>query len=88
VIAFLSAGVGLGLYAGFSPGPLLALIIAQTIRHGPKEGVKVAFAPIITDFPIILISTFLLVYLSNYKWILYRFHFGWSIFGLFGIYEY
>jgi threonine/homoserine/homoserine lactone efflux protein len=70
VIAFLSAGVGLGLYAGFSPGPLLTLIIAQTIRHGPKEGVKVAFAPIITDFPIILISTFLLVYLSNYKWIL------------------
>jgi threonine/homoserine/homoserine lactone efflux protein len=70
VIAFLSVGVGLGLYAGFSPGPLLTLIIAQTIRHGPKEGVKVAFAPIITDFPIILISTFLLVYLSNYKWIL------------------
>jgi threonine/homoserine/homoserine lactone efflux protein len=70
VIAFLSAGVALGLYAGFSPGPLLTLIIAQTIRHGPKEGVKVAFAPIITDFPIILISTFLLVYLSNYKWIL------------------
>ena len=70
MIAFLSAGVGLGLYAGFSPGPLLALIIAQTIRHGPKEGAKVALAPIITDLPIILVSTFLLVYLSNYQWIL------------------
>jgi threonine/homoserine/homoserine lactone efflux protein len=70
VIAFLSAGVALGLYAGFSPGPLLTLVISQTIKHGPREGVKVAFAPIITDFPIILVSTFLLVRLSNYKSVL------------------
>jgi len=70
VITFLSAGVALGVYAGFSPGPLLALVISQTIKYGPKEGVKVAFAPIITDFPIILVSTLLLIRLSNYKWIL------------------
>jgi threonine/homoserine/homoserine lactone efflux protein len=70
VIAFLSAGVALGLYAGFSPGPLIALVISQTIKHGPKEGVKVAIAPLITDFPILLISTFLLYRLSNYRMIL------------------
>ena len=70
MIAFLSAGVVLGLYAGFSPGPLIALVISQTIKHGPKEGVKVAFAPLLTDFPILLISTFLLIRLSNYGMIL------------------
>jgi len=70
VITFLSTGVALGVYAGFSPGPLLALVISQTIKYGSKEGVKVAFAPIITDFPIILVSTLLLIRLSNYKWIL------------------
>jgi threonine/homoserine/homoserine lactone efflux protein len=62
--------VALGTYAGFSPGPLLALLVSQTIKHGPKEGVKVAFAPMITDFPILLVSTFLLIRISNHKWIL------------------
>ena len=70
MIAFLSAGIALGLYAGFSPGPLLALVISQTIKHGPKEGVKVALAPIMTDFPILLVSTTLLIRLSDYKMIL------------------
>jgi len=67
VIAYLSAGMALGLYAGFSPGPLLALVISHTLKHGPKEGVKVAFAPIITDFPILFVSTYLLIRLSDYK---------------------
>ena len=70
MIAFLGAGMALGLYAGFSPGPLLALVISQTLRHGSKEGVKVAFAPLMTDFPILLVSTFLLIRLSDYKAIL------------------
>lgn len=70
MIAFLSAGMALGLYAGISPGPLLALVISQTLKHGPKEGAKVALAPIITDFPILLVSTYLLIRLSDYKMIL------------------
>lgn len=57
---FLGAGILLGLSAGFSPGPLLALVISQTLRHGMREGVKVALAPLITDLPIVLICFFLL----------------------------
>ena len=70
MVAFLGAGMVLGLQAGFSPGPLLALVISQTLKHGPKEGAKVALAPIITDFPILLLSTYLLIRLSDYKMIL------------------
>jgi threonine/homoserine/homoserine lactone efflux protein len=64
-ITTLSAGIVLGLSAGLSPGPLLALVISQTLRHGVGEGVKVALAPLITDLPIILAATFLLKQFSN-----------------------
>jgi threonine/homoserine/homoserine lactone efflux protein len=70
MIASLSAGIVLGLSAGFTPGPLLTLVISQTLRHGFKEGVKVALAPLITDLPIILISTFALAQLTNFRNIL------------------
>lgn len=66
MISLLGAGVALGLSAGISPGPLLALVISQTLKHGYKEGAKVAVAPLITDFPIIIGSTVLLVNLSQY----------------------
>ncbi|MCU0588180.1 MAG: LysE family transporter [Syntrophobacteraceae bacterium] len=56
VATYLGSGILLGLSAGFSPGPLLALVISQTIRHGLREGVKVAMAPLVTDLPIILVS--------------------------------
>lgn len=56
-LVFLGAGLVLGLAAGFSPGPMLALVITQTLRHGPVEGVKVAFAPLVTDVPIVLAAT-------------------------------
>lgn len=49
-------GAGLGLASGLSPGPLMALVLAQTLAHGPREGVKVAAAPLLTDAPIILLA--------------------------------
>ncbi len=49
----LSYGVVLGLSAGFSPGPLQMILIAQTLRYGTAEGLKVAVAPLLTDLPII-----------------------------------
>lgn len=67
MIVFLSAGVVFGLSGGFSPGPLLTLVISQTLKHGIKEGVKVALAPLITDFPIILTATFVLTRLANFR---------------------
>lgn len=67
MIPFLTAGIVLGLSAGFSPGPLLTLVIAQTLRHGVREGAKVALAPLVTDLPIILLCTFVLTRLANFK---------------------
>ncbi len=65
MVFFLGAGVVLGLSAGFAPGPLLAMVLSQAIRHGAREGIKIAAAPLLTDLPIILVSTFLLAKLSG-----------------------
>jgi threonine/homoserine/homoserine lactone efflux protein len=50
----LISGMVLGLSAGLSPGPMLTLVISQTLRHGIREGVKVALAPLLTDTPIVM----------------------------------
>jgi threonine/homoserine/homoserine lactone efflux protein len=52
----LSFGLVLGISAGLSPGPLMSLVIAQTMQHGPREGVKVSLVPLLTDPPIILVG--------------------------------
>ena len=54
-----------GLSAGFSPGPLMALVIAQTLRYGVREGILAASAPVLTDAPIIIISFLVLSKLST-----------------------
>jgi threonine/homoserine/homoserine lactone efflux protein len=53
------SGMAFGLSAGLTPGPLLALVIAQTMAHGPREGCKVALAPLLTDTPIVLAALLL-----------------------------
>lgn len=57
MLEFLATGALLGLAAGFSPGPLMALVLAQGLRFGTREGMKVAAAPLITDVPIVILAT-------------------------------
>ena len=65
MIEYLGKGTLLGLAAGFSPGPLLVLVISETLRHTIKEGIKVSAAPLLTDIPILLVSLFILAGLSK-----------------------
>ncbi|MBN2029959.1 LysE family translocator [bacterium] len=69
-ITILLSGIVLGLSAGISPGPILTLAISQTLQHGLKEGIKIAFVPVITDLPIIAITLGLLSRLSEVHTIL------------------
>ena len=64
-LELLGVGAALGLAAGLSPGPLLALVVSQTVRHGPREGLKVAAAPLITDAPIVLLSVLVISRLES-----------------------
>jgi len=65
MLHFLAIGVALGLSAGMAPGPLLALVVAETLHHGVGAGIRVACAPFLTDLPIIAISLFALAQLTD-----------------------
>lgn len=58
-IFFLSA------IAAITPGPLMALIISETLRHGKGNGIKIALAPLITDLPIMLLGILVLSKLEH-----------------------
>ena len=64
-LSYLLTGIMFGLGAGLTPGPLMTLVFTETLKHGPREGVKVALAPFITDPPIIALSILLLSKLAD-----------------------
>lgn len=68
--SFLVYGAVLGFSAGVSPGPLLALVISQTLQHGAKEGVRIAITPLLTDAPIILLGLLLFTRLGDPDFVL------------------
>ncbi len=48
-----------------APGPLLSLVVSETLRGNRLNGILIALAPLLTDLPIVLISIFLLKALSG-----------------------
>ena len=60
VWAALVSGAILGLSAGCSPGPLLTLVVTESLRVGIAAGVRMAVAPLITDAPIVLAALILM----------------------------
>jgi len=64
-LTFCLAGASLGLSAGLAPGPLLSLVLAQSLGHGAREGVKVAVSPLVTDAPIVLAAWLVLSRLAG-----------------------
>lgn len=70
ILPFLLSGLVLGLSAGISPGPLLALVIGETLRHGTGAGIRVALAPLATDIPIMLGAILLVRGASGTEWII------------------
>ena len=55
MLSMLLYGFTLGLGAGVSPGPMLVLVIRSSLERGFQAGLRVAFAPLASDAPIILI---------------------------------
>lgn len=66
----MSVGIILGLSAGLSPGPLLTLVIAETLQHDIRSGVRVALSPVFTDLPIIVLTFTILTQISGFNSIL------------------
>jgi len=64
---FLTIGIILGISAGCAPGPLLMLVISETLQHGIRSGIKVALAPVISDLPIILLTVYIVSKLAGFQ---------------------
>jgi len=58
-------GLLLGAPCGIAPGPMLILIISETLRHGIRAGAKVACTPLLTDVPLVLTSGFIFTQILN-----------------------
>lgn len=69
MISALASGLVLGLTAGLAPGPLLTLVISQSLQYGVKEGIKVAVAPLVTDLPIVLLAFAVVLSLKSMTWL-------------------
>ena len=55
----LAAAAATGLSGGLTPGPLLVLVLAETVARGRAAGLAVAASPLITDGPIIAAAVLL-----------------------------
>jgi len=65
-LEFLFLGAVLGLVQGVSPGPLVTLVISETLKFGRGEGFKVAVSPLITDSAVVVLTLVVLSNLARY----------------------
>ena len=56
ILTLAVVGVTLGVVEGVKPGPLLTVVIRETLSGGFRAGVRAAAAPLFTDGPMILAS--------------------------------
>lgn len=70
MLEFLGMGLVLGLSAGLAPGPMLTLVITETLRHNLAAGIRIAVAPLFSDLPIIVLAIWVLSQLSHFEFIL------------------
>ena len=65
VVDALLLGLAIGLGAGVSPGPLLVLVIAQSLRSGWPAGALAACSPLVTDALVAAGSLLVLAHLPH-----------------------
>ena len=53
-------GSALGLSAGAAPGPMQAYLISETLVGGWRRSLPLIFVPIVSDVPIVVLTTFIL----------------------------
>jgi len=71
ILTLAAAGIALGLFEGIRPGPLLTMVIRETLTGGWYAGARAASAPIFTDGPLIIVSIFLSGWIAEQPSILF-----------------
>ena len=78
MFAYLARGLILGGAAAAQPGPFQAYLLGQTLKNGWRRTLPAAFAPLISDGPIIILVVFLLTQTPD--WLLTLLRFGGGFF--------
>jgi len=73
MLAYILQGMTLGLSAGFNPGPLLAFYLSRSIQQGWRRTLPAAFAPLISDGPIIALVLVILTQMPGWILVILRF---------------
>ncbi|MCP4141522.1 MAG: LysE family transporter [Chloroflexi bacterium] len=60
MLSYILQGLTLGFAAGAQPGPFQTYLITQTLANGWRKTLIAAFAPLVSDGPIILLVVFVL----------------------------
>ena len=60
MLSYLIFGITYAFAAAVQPGPLQTYIISQTLKKGWRSTLPAAFAPVISDIPILILVLFLL----------------------------
>jgi threonine/homoserine/homoserine lactone efflux protein len=55
-LTFLLLGAAIGFVSGVSPGPVLTLVVTETLKGGWLRGAAVAAGPLLADGPIVLLA--------------------------------
>ncbi|MDO9510400.1 MAG: LysE family transporter [Bacteroidales bacterium] len=86
-LEFFITGATLGLIAGITPGPLLTMVISETMKYNRKEGMKIALAPLFSDLPIVALSLLILAKMSDFGIVLGMISLAGAVFLLYMAYE-
>jgi len=63
---YLIQGIGYGFAAAVQPGPFQTYLISQTLRHGWRQTLPAALAPLISDGPILVLTLFVLSHVPTW----------------------
>lgn len=81
MISYFIQGLLLGFPAAATPGPLQAYFLGQTMKNGWRRTLPSAFAPLISDGPIVLVVAVLLA--QTPEWFLISLRFAGGLFILY-----
>jgi threonine/homoserine/homoserine lactone efflux protein len=60
VFGYLLTGAGYGFAGAVQPGPFQTYLASEALRNGPRRTLPAAFAPLVSDLPVILLVLFVL----------------------------
>ncbi len=66
ILNYILTGLILGITAGISPGPLMAVLVSETLKGNIKNGLVISLIPVITDIPLIIVAVLFLKKFENF----------------------